>query len=439
MQLPITIASFQSALQQCGWQPGQPVLLAISGGVDSVVLAHLLKNATVPFAFAHVNYKLRGEESERDSDFVAELAEKLNVPFFLKQANQDELRGNIQAAARSLRYSFFETIAQRESFSWIATGHHLNDTIETVLLNLTRGTGIDGLVGIAQTNGKLIRPLLGYTREAILDYAKANQLVWREDSSNAADKYTRNRLRNQLIPELIEQVPQGTEGFRHSLRLLQDAQVLQEEIITHYRNALTNSSPRGLEIHFKPLLEHPAALSLLYAFIEPFDFNTSEATQVLKLSQTGTYVENNNYRITLDRELLVVATRENHQSRQWQIEIDTQLPFLTIESIAKPETHQTDAWTAMMDLNTISWPLELRTWQQGDEMHPFGMKGRKKISDVLTEIQWSSSTRKKALVLLSAGKIIWLPGYRIGEQVRITHNTSSVLLLRFDKNADIIA
>jgi tRNA(Ile)-lysidine synthase len=432
MQIKLTADAFQRALQGCGWQSGESILIAVSGGIDSVALMHLFHQLGCSFALAHVNYGLRGTESVVDADFVADLAKKYNVPFFLREVETHELTGNIQASARRIRYAFFEETTRQQGISWIATAHHLDDVLETVLLNMTRGTGINGLKGIERKNGKLIRPLLDFTRDSVVYYAQSYALSWREDSSNATYKYTRNRIRHQLIPELMRENAQYYGGFQHTIRQIKDTAILLTERIEEYRKEYTCTTPEGFCIDLSKLEKHQALTGILYGLLEPYGFTLAEITQLQHLSQTGRFVESADYRATRDRSALWITPLKSTAQKCWQIERATKLSFLDIESIDKPANTTTDNWTALLDEYNLQWPLELRTWLPGDAFQPFGMQGRKNISDVLTDLKWPSHQRQRAVVLTSAGRIIWVPGYRIADEVRITSATRSVILLRFD-------
>ncbi|MDQ3111737.1 MAG: tRNA lysidine(34) synthetase TilS, partial [Bacteroidota bacterium] len=236
----LTTERFREFLfSSCNYEAGKPVLAAVSGGVDSVVLCDLLAKNNISFAIAHVNYGLRGKESDCDEKFVSELANMLDVPFYMLRCTEETFaasgENSIQAAARKIRYDFFETTCIQQGYAFIATAHHKDDSIETALLNFARGTSITGLTGITPVNKNLIRPMLFTTRDEIAAYAKEQQLAWREDSSNETDKYTRNKFRHHLLPWLKEEIPQSYKGFEASFRNLEEVQQLISAALSNFR------------------------------------------------------------------------------------------------------------------------------------------------------------------------------------------------------------
>ncbi len=432
---PGTISEqFIDALANCGYQPGQKLLAAVSGGVDSVVLAHLLHTAAVNFAVAHVNYNLRGTESAEDAEFAAQLAAAYDAEFHLYSCSANELTGNVQNAAREIRYTFFAQTARNSDYAFTATAHHLDDSIETLLLNLARGSGLAGATGIKAVQGNVIRPLLNFTRDEILNYAHEHNLHWRNDSSNATEKYTRNRLRHQLLPELLSVHPQGHNGFRHSLELLQGSRLLMLEAVEHFRTQHTTQRSNSFAIDTTALQQHPASAALLYELLQPLGIRAWAARQAHRLlsAQTGAYLVNGNYKITRSRNALVVSENSEQLPEPLPIEEDIQTDLLRQQKVAVPEQFNNNNWEAFADPAKLHWPLELRAWKNGDSIQPIGMSGRKNISDILTDMKWPAHQRREVLVLTSGHEIVWMPGYRVSAQFAITASSTQAIRFTFD-------
>jgi tRNA(Ile)-lysidine synthase len=427
--------AFAAALDRLDAGNERFVLAAISGGIDSVVLLHLLYTQGVRCAVAHVNYRLRGNESDEDAAFVQKLAESYGMPFFMRICSEEEMQGSLQSTARKIRYAFFEKTAAQAGCTSIATAHHFDDSAETLLLQLVRGTGISGAAGIAARNGKLIRPLLQFTRTEIEAYAQQKQLTWRNDSSNQTDKYTRNRIRHHVLPELLGAVPQGREGLRHSLKLLAETQLLVNHAAHTFAQVHTRNEVNHYYINIAALLEQPAPALLLHTLLQKFELPGHTTAQAMQLIQAGTHssITAGKYILTCNRGKLVVSKHTPAAPAGYTLFPD-QLPgFLHIENVPVPHQFAQNSWQATFDAACLQWPLTLRPWQPADSMQPLGMKGQKNISDILTDSHWPAHIRKQTLVLLSGDEIIWLPGCRMAHNVRITENTKQAVRLTFDE------
>jgi tRNA(Ile)-lysidine synthase len=415
----------------CGYREGEPVLAAVSGGVDSVVLCDLLMKNKIDFAIAHVNFGLRGKESDEDENFVAELAKKLNVPFYLERCTSETFsncaENSVQAAAREIRYSFFQTACRQHGYSKIATAHHKDDSIETTLLNFARGTGVKGLTGIAPLKNNIIRPLLFTMRDEIIAYAKEQKLSWREDSSNATDKYTRNRFRHHLLPWLMSEIPQAYAGFEASFQRLDESEKLIEAAMEMWsKSCCTIVNAGETKISLYEMQKFPAYEIYLRFFLRKNGFPGFSASSVSGIvnGNSGTELISATHKLIRDREFLFLVK----QKQQEENNADA-FSFFTEEL---PVEITDEKWSAVIDSSLVQLPLEVRTWKEGDKFIPFGMKGHKNVSDILNEMKLPSHKKERAPVIISQNEIVWIPGYRIADKFRVTQKTSSVIRLKFN-------
>lgn len=428
----LTSESFREFLfSSCHYEAGEPVLAAVSGGVDSVVLCDLLMKCKIDFAIAHVNYRLRGEESDADENFVATLAKKLNVPFYLERCNEETFsssgENSIQAAARKIRYSFFETACHQHGYSKIATAHHKDDSIETVLLNFARGTGVKGLTGISPVKNNLIRPMLFTTRDEIIAYANENKLQWREDSSNETDKYTRNRFRHHLLPWLMHEIPQAYDGFEASFNRLNETEKLVKAAMKHWERACCEVvDETETKISLAAAKSFPETEIYLRFFLRKKGFPEFDPAAIAAImnGNAGTEFSSATHRLIRDREFLFLVKKNDAPS----ISNDA-FHFFPGEV---PNEIPDEKWSAVIDSSLVHQPLTLRTWKDGDSLIPFGMKGRKNVSDILNEMKLPSHKKEQAPVIVSGNEIVWIPGYRIADKFRITKKTAAVIRLEFN-------
>ncbi|MFD2886706.1 tRNA lysidine(34) synthetase TilS [Chitinophaga cymbidii] len=419
------------------FDPAQRLLLAVSGGMDSVVLTHLCVAAGFNIGIAHCNFRLRGGESERDEQFVRRLAERYNVPFYLQQFDTAERaqaqKQSIQVAARELRYMWLEKIRQEEGYDHVATAHHMQDNVETLWMNISKGTGMAGLHGILPKQGKLVRPLLFATREEITAYANAHQLEHVEDSSNATDKYTRNFFRHRVLPLLEEAYPQVVKNTGAGIQRFREAEMLyQQAIAVHRRNLLEQRKQE----YFIPVLKLKQAQPLqtiLYELLKPFQCSAAQAAQVAELvdSEPGKWVATPTYRIVRDRKWLIITPLEPAASAHFVIEKGqetVQLPEAQLLlKTCDPAHISTDPHIAYIDKQQVQFPLLLRKWKQGDYFYPLGMDKKKKLSRFFIDQKLSLPEKEKIWVLESHKKIVWIAGMRIDNRFRITPGTREAL------------
>lgn len=437
------------------FQPKDKLLLAVSGGVDSVVLCEVCKQAGFDFVIAHCNFKLRGEESERDELFVRELAKKYNAEIFVKKfdtekyAEQNKL--SIQVAARELRYEWFTSLTGNKQNAisnkqtndncplpiahWIITAHHANDNLETLLINFFKGTGINGLRGILSKNKKIIRPLLFARKEELLEFAKENNLSFVEDSSNASDKYTRNYFRNKLIPGIQKVFPQAEDNLLNNIQRFKDIEMLYQQSIDLHKNKLIEKKGEEVHIPVLKLLKSAPLPTIVYEIIKDFGFTSNQTEEVIKLlkSDSGKYVQSSTHRLLKNRSWLIISPNNTNLSENILIEEnDTSIEFingkLSFQKIVTDNSQLTpDRYIAMLDADEIIFPLLLRKWKQGDYFYPLGMSKKKKLSRFFIDQKLSLTEKENIWLLEMNKKIIWVVGQRIDDRFKITAKTKNIL------------
>ena len=425
------------------FHPKDKLLLAVSGGVDSVVLCELCKQAGFDFVIAHCNFQLRGEESERDELFVKELGVKYNVEVIVRKFDTTDYAKNnkisIQVAARELRYNWFAELltpgSRLTTPGYLLTAHHLDDNIETMLMNFFKGTGIAGLRGILPKQGKIIRPLLFARREEILAFAKENKLNWVEDSSNESDKYSRNYIRHQVIPVIEEIYPGAENNLAENLQRFRDIENLYQQSIAIHKKKLCEQKGNEIHIPVLKLKKTEAIHSIVYEIIKEFGFHSSQVNEVVNLldSESGKYTASSTHRIIKNRNWLIIAPVVAVQADNILIEeVDKRIEFAMgnlqfqqlITRDSQLETHHS---IAQIDFKEIKFPLLLRKWKTGDYFYPLGMKKKKKLARFFIDQKLSKTEKEKIWVLESNKKIIWIVGYRIDDRFKITGQTKDIL------------
>lgn len=419
-------------------------LLAISGGVDSVVLGHLLKQNRIPFVLAHCNFRLRGAESDRDEAFVRQLADSwqvaLSIKHFDTEAYAAKNKCSIQVAARQLRYNWFAEWAQ-EGHRYIATAHHANDSVETMLLNLMRGTGIEGLHGILARKGKLIRPLIMATKNEVLDYAKEAGLQWVDDSSNNINKYTRNYIRNEWLPAAEKAFPAAVKNMVGTIAKMQEAEQLYQQAIDQHKKRLLKLVDGEWRIPVMLLQKAQPLRTIVWELIKPFGFSEGQVGEVVKLCKaaSGAYVSAADWRIIKHRNWLLVSpiAKVDATLEVWEEAIESiELPIgrmtkeimdyqanVSIDTAPKSE--------ALLDAKKIQFPLVCRPWRPGDYFYPLGMAKKKKVSRILIDLKLSKVEKEGIWVLESANRIVWVIGQRIDDRVKVMKTTNKILKINF--------
>lgn len=424
------------------------LLLAVSGGVDSVVLCDLLHQSGYTFSIAHCNFQLRKEESEADETFVQQLAAKYPKPFFVNRFNTDAYakthKVSTQVAARELRYEWFAQLIEQGEASILLTAHHANDNIETLMMNFFKGTGIKGLQGILpKTKNKIniARPLLFAKKDDLLRYANECNLQFREDSSNAKDEYTRNYFRNTLIPGLQKVYPDVEENLLHNIQRFNDVAVIFENSIEAIKKKLLVKQNDEIQVPVLKLLKTAAMPTVLYEIIKEYGFTAAQLPEVIKLldSESGKFISNDEYRILKNRKWLIISKPSITASliiiQEEEKEIYFEDKKLMISILEEKVGIDTSSHFAYLDKNKISFPLILRKWKQGDYFYPLGMHKKKKLSRFFIDQKLSLQQKEKVWVLESAKKIIWVVGLRIDDRCKITPSTQKVLRLKLQQGS----
>ncbi len=431
--------------------PTDKVLLAISGGRDSVLMAHLFKTLGYSFGLAHVNFQLRSDESDADEVFCKALAAELDVPFYTTSFNTESYAEthqiSIQMAARDLRYQWLEELREAEQYDLIATAHHQNDSVETILMNLVRGTGLSGLHGILPKRGHLVRPMLAFTRAQIDEIVEKEQLAYREDSSNQSTKYVRNKIRLEVVPKLKELNPALEETFEANARRFAELEELLQERVSVLRNEWMLPDQNGnIKLSLQALQQLKPLNTLLFELFRPYGFSAQVLEQLITCwnGHPGKVFESASHQILLDRDFLILSPIEqaaipdtliSNMEGNWNwgkfhfnVELVDSKDFIL----------QKNPQLAQMDAGLLQFPLKLRAWKKGDCFHPLGMKGQKKLSDYFIEQKIPLSQKKQIAILENGnGDIIWIAGKRIDERYKVTDNTKKVII--FEQNQEHVS
>ena len=431
---------------------GDKVLLAVSGGIDSVAMAELFHQAGLRFAIAHCNFGLREDESDEDEQFVSRLAQKYHVPFYCKSfpTTQDAHdRGvSIQMAARDLRYQWFEEVRSAEGFDSIAIGHHLDDQIETFFINLLRGTGVQGLHGILPKNGYVIRPLLFATRDEIGAFIRAHHLTYREDSSNSSRKYLRNRIRHEVIPLLKDIQPGFTTTMSENMTRIREAVAIYKQKVEEVRQQVVKKRERKILLPINLLDNLRPEITWLFELLSPYGFNEAVVADIAAaLHQPGKKeFISDGWKAVKDRDEIILTRRvhrgatEPGKYTEYLIQKgDTLITIpviLLLEEVEnKPETEiPTGREFASLDLDKLEFPLRLRRWKAGDSFVPFGMNMKKKLSDYFIDAKISTEAKQHAWILWSGNKIAWVVGQRPDNRFRVSSRTRAFLRIKYAGN-----
>lgn len=410
------------------------LLLAVSGGIDSMVLMHLFQQLLYDISIAHCNFQLRGNESDGDEMLVKEICQEGYIPYFIASFDTEKYsRDNklsIQLAARKLRYDWFHELLAENQLDYLVTAHHLDDNVETFLINFIRGTGLEGLSGIPSQNGNIIRPLLPFSRLEIENYALENKIQWREDSSNASDKYFRNKLRHDIVPILKELNTGFLDSFQNTLNYLQQAESLVNDASKLVYEKVVVEKENQLEIHLKPLLEYQNYKAYLFQWLKGYGFTSWNDVYDLVQAQSGKQVFSETHVLLKDRTILLLYPKNKYDAQvvykiekeQSNLNFPLNLVFSKAVNISLNGNH-----TIFVDADKVQFPLELRKWQEGDYFYPVGMNGKKKLSKYFKDEKYSLLDKENQWLLCSNDQIVWVIGKRADNRY-IAHETTQQLL-----------
>ena len=407
--------------QNLSFLKDKKLLIAISGGVDSVVLAHLLSTLKFNISLAHCNFNLRPIECDIDEEFVKKLGKNLNTKVFTIHFNTTEFakenKQSTQIAARNLRYDWFNELIEKHQFDYILTAHHADDNLETFLINLTRGAGLDGLTGIPEINGKVVRPLLKFSREEILTFVKENNISWREDKSNASTKYIRNKIRHQILPVLKEINPSLLETFEKTTAHLKESQQIIEDKIDEISAETIATENNILKIDISKIKKLSNPKAYLYQLLKDYNFTEWNDVADLISAQSGKQIISKTHTLLKDRGFLLLSKKDFSTALETTTEIDDNTSlinepiYLKLEVVQEKSTENKQ--TIYVDKQNLQFPLKLRKWQDGDFFYPSGMKGKKKLSKYFKDEKFSLLQKQNTWLLCNNDNaIIWVIGCR---------------------------
>ncbi len=439
MMLPVK--KFTDFIEQNNlFTPDSVLLAAVSGGMDSVLMVYLLKSSGYNFGIAHCNFRLRGDEANTDQEFCRQLAHQHNVPFhtinFDTLNHAADKKISVQMAARELRYQWFEQIKQQYNYSAIALAHHQNDAIETILLNLVRGTGIAGMHGILPKNGSLVRPLLFLTRDEIAEIIKNNGMSYVEDSSNASVKYARNKLRHEVVPKLRELNPALESTFEKNLEHFREMETLLELRIAELKKELFTVKGDEIHLHTDAVKKLKPQRLLLFKLLQEYGFNETTVDDLIAAldKHPGKIFEVAYFKLILDRDKLILIKKNNIKQEEVNVAAtDNAINYgnykLTLLHDDTPLIVKDNPMAASVDADRLVYPLSMRAWQQSDSFYPLGMKTRKKLSDFFISLKIPLHKKSEVPLLINGnGEIIWVGGCRLDERYKVTHNTKKVTI-----------
>ncbi|MBV5315841.1 MAG: tRNA lysidine(34) synthetase TilS [Prolixibacteraceae bacterium] len=421
----------------------QRILLAVSGGADSMLMLHLFTNAGFPVAVAHCNFNLRGVESDCDEQFVADYCDQHNLAFYVKHFNTEDYaleKGiSIEMAARDLRYSWFNEILFKNGLDLLATAHHQDDVIETFLINLSRGSGIKGLSGIQPRSGRIIRPMLFTNRDEILDYCKRMSIAYRTDSSNMDTVYKRNLIRHEILP-LLEQVnPAFRRNALKTIGNLHETGLLFQQRMNEIKAFVYSEDDMGVIIHIEKLQEFSPLRTILFEMIREFGFQIEQVDDIIDSlnKESGRKFFSEDYRLIKDREYILISPFKTKSIQVFYLEENTtkiSYPLhLSIDKFDRTADFRfsTHANTVDLDLDQLVFPLILRHWQEGEYFQPLGMTGLKKLSDFFIDEKYSIPEKENAWILASGNQFVWIVGKRLDDRFKITAKTKRICRIKW--------
>jgi tRNA(Ile)-lysidine synthase len=432
---------FLKYCERIGLNPANKLLIAVSGGLDSMALLHLFRLSGFAVHVAHCNFKLRGEESDGDEAFVKEVCAKYGIIIHTNEFDTEDYANSksisIQMAARDLRYAWFEELRLANNLDYVATAHHQDDQIETLLINMSRGTGVKGMHGILAHQNGLIRPLLFTDRTALDSWMCECDFVFREDSSNTSVKYARNKLRHQVIPILKELNPSLSKTYQENAERFGSAAQNLAFFYEKQRDSLFLKKGSAHQISLSELLKYPSPLDVLFHFIDGYGFNDWMAIENLIHTESGKIVSSCTHELLKDRDVLLL--REKQIELQQSFYVRQNQKFLYEPVVLNFSVHEAKKFnpnmgsdSAVLDFDKIQFPLELRRWRKGDVFKPLGMRGKKKLSDFFVDQKMSLFEKENVWLLCSSDEIIWIVGHRIDERFKLVETTQKVYLVQLN-------
>ena len=414
------------------------LLVATSGGMDSMVLVNLFQKLKFNIALAHCNFQLRNLESDADEKFVNSYAEQNKMPCYTKKfdtINYSETHKlSTQVAARNLRYNWFNEILVQEKYDYIITAHHADDVAETFMINLSRGTGLDGLTGIPSQNGNVIRPMLHFSRKEIEKYASENSLQWREDSSNASDKYIRNKIRHHIIPVFKEINDSFLQSFQNTLDHLNQQKSLVDDAVLLVYEKVVLEEKEQLKINISALLQYKNYKAYLYQWLHKYGFTAWNDVYDLVQSQTGKRIESENYILLKDRDFLVLSQRKSTDFETIVINSVTEntnfplnFSFCNLSNISNQNKN-----IIFVEESKLQFPLTIRKWNEGDFFYPAGMQGKKKLSKYFKDEKFSQFQKEATWILESNNQIVWIIGHRADERFKPDNTNQNIIQITYN-------
>jgi tRNA(Ile)-lysidine synthase len=416
----------------------EPFYIAVSGGIDSMVLVHLCVQLHLNFDVLHCNFMLRGAESDAETQFIESFCSSKNIPFQTKYFETNTIVTNnkesIQITARNLRYQWFQEIISI-GFDYVLTAHHLDDSLETVLINFSRGTGLEGLTGIPAQNGYIVRPLLPFSRLEIEHFAVENQIQWREDSSNASDKYLRNKIRHSIVPLLKEMNAGFLDSFQNTVQHLQQAESLVDDATRLVYEKVVEEKENQLEINLTQLLKFQNYQAYLYQWLNKYGFSAWNDIYDLVEAQSGKQVFSETHVLLKDRERLILSERKHNNKEEVyiiesitsKVNIPLNISFCNVSYIT-----ETNSNCIFVNEEALKFPLTIRKWQEGDYFYPAGMNGKKKLSKYFKDEKYSLLDKENQWLLCAEDQIIWIIGKRADNRFIANETTKNYIKIELN-------
>ena len=421
-------------------------LLAVSGGMDSMAMLYLFQNSNLDFAVANVNFNLRAEESDGDSLFVKEYCEANSIKLHYINVNTSKYAKengiSTQMAARDLRYNWFDELCIENKYDKVGIAHHLDDQVETLLINLLRGTGIAGMHGISTNKDFLLRPLLFTDRNKIEQFINQNNIPYREDSSNASNKYQRNYIRHNILTEFKKLRPDFSNSINNSIAKLKEVEDYAQYYLEKDINNIVSKNGDKISINIKALLKSNSPKLVLYTYLRDFSFNESHIIDILSCiadNKIGAIIQSSENEAHIDREYIFISSRDIIKINT-EAEIDSLFDTnwidndIIIENNFKGNYKINDSSLAFIDYNKLQFPLTIRNWKQGDYFYPLGMKTKKKLSDFFIDNKIPNLEKENIKLLCNGEQIVWIIGHRIDNRYSITNKTNDILKLKYNGN-----